>query len=560
MRSGSVEREGDRLSSMICLLHGWLLEGSGSNLWTRSMITALAKSGETVHLVCQENHPDRYDAIAEAYKHTLAGTVETKLQRDTSFPGKTILHQPEIGNTLPVFVKDKYEEFDNVVPMIELPDDAIELYIQRNVEVVRRIVTEHEISAIHANHAVLMSVVAQRVSRETGIPYAVMPHGSDIEYAVKKDERFKRYASSALADARRIFVIGNEMRARVSTVFSNVPDIESRFTELHLGVDASQFEPVAMDRRPGNIAHLERALAGMPRGKTPNQLLEMSQSASGTLDKQSLKSLFENAARYDGKLPDTDVEQKLGTVDWTRDPVLLFTGRTISPKGIQSVVAALPLILEQRPDLRLIIVGHGPLREPMEAMIKALQSGDRALVRNIVAWGRWLEGSPEGEQVDEDLADVTRFFDTLARNGETERYFESARHRIKPDTVIFTGYLTHNELRFLFPCADVGVFPSVVREAGPLVFLEALASGCFPLGTYFGGMAASIDSVTRGLPGEVHETMKLDLNHTVTDLVASVPSALTLSPEYKETFARVARERYDWTSVAKTFREELYGV
>ena len=186
---------------MICLLHGWLLEGSGSNLWTRSIITALAKSGDTVHLICQENHPDRYEAIAEAYMHTLAGDVVTKLQRDTPYPGKCILHQPEIGDTLPVFVKDRYEEFDNVVPMIELPDDQIELYIQRNVAVVTKVVREHHISAIHANHAVLMPVIAQRVSRETGIPYAVMPHGSDIEYAVKKDDRFKRYASSALSDA-----------------------------------------------------------------------------------------------------------------------------------------------------------------------------------------------------------------------------------------------------------------------------------------------------------------------------------------------------------------------
>jgi hypothetical protein len=33
---------------MICILHGWLLEGSGSNLWTRSIVTALAR---IVHLV-----------------------------------------------------------------------------------------------------------------------------------------------------------------------------------------------------------------------------------------------------------------------------------------------------------------------------------------------------------------------------------------------------------------------------------------------------------------------------------------------------------------------------
>ena len=524
------------------------------------MITALARSGETVHLVCQENHPDRYPAIAEAFKHTLTGKIETKLERDTPFPGKCILHQPEIGPTLPVFVKDKYEEFDRVVPMVELSDEEIELYIERNVEVVLRVVTGHEISAIHANHVVLMPVVAQRVSARTGIPYAVMPHGSGIEYAAKKDERFHRYASSALTDARRIFVIGSEMRTRVSSVFAGVPALESKFTELHLGVDASQFAPVDTHERAGNIALLEKSLAGVPRGKKTVQSAEMLREVSGAVQRRELKSLFENGSRYDGKSPDADVEQKLRSIDWDHDPVLLFTGRIISPKGIQSVVAALPFILEQKPDLRLIVVGHGPLREPMEAFVKGLQSGDIALVRNITAWGRWLEGSPEGVEATEDLTELTHFFDRLRESNDEDRYFETARRHIKRDTVIFTGYLTHEQLRFLFPCADVGVFPSIVREAGPLVFLEALASGCFPLGTYFGGMAVSIDSVSRGLPPEVGERMKLGLNDTVKDLIEHVPRALELGPVHKHALARVARDRYDWTSVATTLREQLRAI
>lgn len=545
---------------MICLLHGWLLEGSGSNLWTRSMVTALAKSGETVHLVCQENHPDRYEAIAEAYRYTLAGKVETKLQRDTPYQGKCILHQPEIGDTLPVFVKDRYEEFDHVVPMIELPDDEIELYIRRNVEVVRQVVRQHDISAIHANHVVLMSVVAQRVSSETGIPFAIMPHGSGIEYAAKKDERFKRYASSALTDASRIFVVGAEMRTRVSATFTDVPDIEAKFTELHLGVDASQFEPVSTSERPVNIARLEASLKEIPRGKTSQQSLELRESASGILGRNELKAIFDDGARYDGKSPDADVEEKLRTVDWIRDPVLLFTGRIISPKGIQSVIAALPLVLEQKPDLRLIVVGHGPLREPMEALVNGLRCGDDALVRNIIAWGRWLEGSPEGVEATEDLVELTRFFNDLEQKGELQHYLEAAQRLLKPHTVIFTGYLTHHELRFLFPCAQVGVFPSIVREAGPLVFLEALASGSFPLGTYFGGMAASIDSVSQGLPAEVGATMKLGLDDTVSDLIRNIPRAFDLGPSCKHALAKVARERYDWMSVAKTLREELRSL
>jgi glycosyltransferase involved in cell wall biosynthesis len=545
---------------MICLLHGWLLEGSGSNLWTRSIVTALARSGETVHLVCQENHPDRYEAIAEAYRHKLDGSVETRLQRDTAFPGKCVLHQPELGETLPVFVKDKYEEFNRVVPMIELPDDEIESYIERNVDVVLRIVREHEIAAIHANHVVLMAVVAQRVSRETGVPYAIMPHGSGIEYAVKKDERFRRYASSALAESRRIFVIGSEMRTRVSAVFADQPGIQSKFVELHLGVDGSQFEPVMKSQRIDNITRLANSLEGMSRGKSPQQSAALREKATGSLDRNALKSLIDDNARYDGKLPDADLEQKLRAIDWNADPVLLFTGRIISPKGIQSVVAALPLILEQRPDLKLVVVGHGPLREPLELFVAALQSGDRGLVRKIVAWGHWLEGSPEGADSTEDLGELTRFFTGLSQKGEEDRYFELGQNLIRSGTVTFAGYLTHNELRFLFPCADVGVFPSIVREAGPLVFLEALASGCFPLGTYFGGMAASIDSVSKGLPLEVGATMKLGLDRTVEDLITQVPRALDLGTRWKETLVNVARDRYDWVSVAKTLRVELLGL
>src|SRR4029078_8684936 len=112
---------------MICILHGWLLEGSGSTLWTRSIITALARAGETVHLVCQENHPDLYEAIGEVWRYDPSGNREQTLMREVPFSGQCILHQPWIGETLPVFVWDKYEQYSRVVPMIELPDEELEL-------------------------------------------------------------------------------------------------------------------------------------------------------------------------------------------------------------------------------------------------------------------------------------------------------------------------------------------------------------------------------------------------------------------------------------------------
>jgi glycosyltransferase involved in cell wall biosynthesis len=250
----------------------------------------------------------------------------------------------------------------------------------------------------------------------------------------------------------------------------------------------------------------------------------------------------------------------MAAIDWEKDSTLLFVGRIIAWKGIQSLIAALPVAIAKEPGLRTIVVGHGPLREAMEVMVWALREGRRDLIDLIVDRGRAIDGSTDADTGNETLDDVRDFYDQLASRGELDAYFALARRVLRPDSVIFTGYLTHNELRHLFPCCDVGVFPSVVRESGPLVFLEALASGCFPLGTYFGGMKASIDAVGEELPAEVSQVMKLDPKNTVRDLTTKIPQALNESPRYRETLSRVARENYDWSSVAKTFLRELNAL
>ncbi len=561
---------------MLCILHGWLLEGSGSNLWTRSVVRSLCRRGEVVHLVCQENHPERYDFIASAHTYELNGSVTTILERESPYPGRCILHKPALGATLPVFVTDKYEEYARVIPLVDLSTEEVEAYVARNVEILLRIAGANDITVIHANHAVMMPVVAQRVEESTGIPFTVMPHGSDIEYAVKKDDRFLRYASSSLEAAQRIFVIGDEMRERVHKVFNEIPSLEGKLRDLHLGVDTAEFEPVTRSGRQGHVAHLLAAIAPLPRGKSASQETSFLAALENARTLDDLRVAIAPAARYDDKRPDELAERKLAEIDWPSASTLLFVGRLIAWKGIQSLIAALPLVLERNPLLRTVVVGHGPLREPMEALVWALQHGRRDLVEAIISNGRYLDGSADHADRAEDsdgehnpvgaqsgsaaLTDVAAFLAKLSARGELDRYFEIARQHITDGSVVFTGYLTHTELRYLFPCCDVGVFPSVVREAGPLVFLESLASGCFPLGTYFGGMKASIDAVGAYLPAGAGDMMKLDPNNTVADLVIKLPLAIEEGPLHKDTLSRVARDDYDWSSVSQTFLAELRAI
>ena len=92
-----------------------------------------------------------------------------------------------------------------------------------------------------------------------------------------------------------------------------------------------------------------------------------------------------------------------------------------------------------------------------------------------------------------------------------------------------------------------------------MVFLEALASGCFPLGTYFAGMAASIDSVTQYLTPEDAQVMRISHNQTelVADIAKKAVEALKICDKYKNILREVAVSKYDWSSIALKFRTKL---
>ena len=444
---------------MICFLHGYLLEGSGSNLWTRSIIQSLCRAGHTIHLVCQEPHPERYDFIAEAHVYRMNGDVVTSFARAVPYAGRCIMHKPELGDTLPVYVWDKYEEFARVVPMVDLPTAEIEAYLARNVDVVRRVVAEYDITVIQANHLVLMPVVAQRV----GVPYVIMPHGSALEYAVRPDARFQAYARDALRAARLLLVSSDELAERVRALFADVlPEIR----EIRVGVDTASFHPVERARRPDNIEIAVRLLADTPRSDDP-----------------------------DVKLPDPDAIAKLRAIDWVNGQTIIYVGRLIEEKGVHHLVDAMPEILARCPRAQLIVAGHGPLRE---------------------------------------------------RLAQTPRTY-------------FLGYLTHRELSWIMPCCDVGVFPSLVKESGPMVFLEALSSGCFPIATYFAGAKNKIDTVAPHL-GEDARFMKLRVDRVAEDMVPAVTGALAASDRHAQTLRRIAEEEYDWQPIAMKLARTLEAV
>lgn len=540
---------------MNCLLHGYGLTGSGSNLWTRSVARALCQNGHTFHVKCQESDPGGLDFVTAAYAYDPGGRAELLFERPVDYPGGCIMHRPAL-DLLPVYVRPpRGDTYLRAIP--DMDDEAIEAYLRRNVQVLKHIVQNHGVSALHANHVVLMSVVAQRVARELGIPYAIMPHGSAIEYVVRKDERMKEAAAAALSDCQRIFVLSDEIRERLHQVFPSLPDAGERMRPLRVGVDTEQFKLVERSGRPRSIDRLKLAVAEEARGKSPAQTRQLFDGLSDAMRKEELLGLIEATTGYTAKAPDADLEDKLDTIDWVDGDIVGFVGKLIGFKGLQSIITAFPAILEERPGARLVVTGRGPLREAMESLVWALANGQRALARNIARWGGELEGEPS-----QPFEAVHHFFESRASAGTLDAYFDAAERNLTTRHVVFTGYLDHQALCHLYPCWDVAIFPSMVAEAGPMVLVEALASGSYPMGSNHSGIKYNLDIVADNLPGDDARPMRLGPEPAtiVEDIIANTPQALAIRGKYRDELRQAAVEKYSWTRIAEDLARELQDM
>ena len=155
----------------VLIFHGYLLRGTGSNVYNASLATALARLGHEVHLVCQDRDPES------------AGLA---------LDGITI-YNPDIGRVLPVYVADRYEGFD-AKPFLTCTDEELEAYIDANAAAVRDVAARARPDVALANHLVMGPLILARALGDD-VPYAVKIHGSAQEYVVKPDpERFGPYA------------------------------------------------------------------------------------------------------------------------------------------------------------------------------------------------------------------------------------------------------------------------------------------------------------------------------------------------------------------------------
>jgi glycosyltransferase involved in cell wall biosynthesis len=192
----------------ILLWHGYLLGGTGSNVYTRALAREWSHLGHEVTIVCQERHPERYDL------------------------GGANVVVPELPDgLLPVFVLDEYEGLEARL-LQDLTPVEREAYVEANAHALRAL---EPAAFVFANHVLL----GGPVGLASGARYVVKAHGSELEYSMRGRPELARWGAESLAGADAVYVGSEHIRAVLEDVVGHV----DRVLEVPPGVDVDEFVP-----------------------------------------------------------------------------------------------------------------------------------------------------------------------------------------------------------------------------------------------------------------------------------------------------------------------------
>jgi glycosyltransferase involved in cell wall biosynthesis len=204
----------------VLIFHGYMLRGTGSNIYNVNLAPALARLGHEVHLLCQD--------------------------REVKIRGVQI-HNPDIDGLLPVYVKDPYPGFE-VKTFPEMSEAELDRYIDANVAAVREVAEQAGgIDAALANHLVMGPAI---LARAGVAPFAAKIHGSALEYTVKPHPRFLPYAYEGMKAARGVLVGSAHTGESLWAALPDLPGLKAKTRLGPPGVDVEEFAPIERGRDP----------------------------------------------------------------------------------------------------------------------------------------------------------------------------------------------------------------------------------------------------------------------------------------------------------------------
>src|SRR6478735_1522226 len=154
----------------ILLWHGYLLGGTGSNVYTRALAREWSRAGHEVIVVCQERDPEQFE-----------------------LGGASVVTPDLPGRRLPTFVLDRYAGLEPKLLQDFTPDE-LDAYVEANAAALRALLPA---DLVFANHVLLGAPVGVA----TGAPFRVKAHGSELEYSMRGRPRLEQWGRETLAQA-----------------------------------------------------------------------------------------------------------------------------------------------------------------------------------------------------------------------------------------------------------------------------------------------------------------------------------------------------------------------
>jgi glycosyltransferase involved in cell wall biosynthesis len=517
------------LPNRILIFHGYLLAGTGSNVYNARLAKALVGLGHEVHLFSQDRHPERQPFV-DAVGTWGGGELEVRVLRE---PVRCTVYRPAIGGLLPVYVEDRYEGIA-ARAFARCSEAEIDAYLAANVKAVVEVCERVGPQLALANHLIMGPVVlARALAASGGTPYAVKVHGSALEYTVKADlERFLPFAREGLERAAAVLV-GSRHTAQSLWAAMNDPTLQARTRLGPPGVDVEHFGPREAQAAAAGVRALARQLSAGPDvqagaaepARRPGAESDAPAGVAGQEPEQQSAFARDDAA----------AGRALARVDPERDRLVAFVGKLIVNKGVDLLLAAWPAVLARFPDARLVVVGFGEDRAWLERLLGTLASGD--LERAQDGAGRHLRAFLGG-----------------LRGPAREQYLAAAR--ALGERALFIGRLDHEELVELLPACEALVVPSTFPEAFGMVAAEAAACGALPVSAAHSGLAEVSAALAQRIPAQAAAWLSFVVDDgavaaLAARLVAWLGADLALRERTRAGLVAAVREQWSWQSVAE---------
>jgi glycosyltransferase involved in cell wall biosynthesis len=343
-------------------------------------------------------------------------------------------------------VVDPYEGFDDVRRFVDLADAELEAYLDANVTALRIAHDAHHPDAVFTGHIVPGAVIGRR-ALGTGWHVAKI-HGSDLEYAIRPQQRYRGLAREGLGGARAVVGPSAEVVGRCAEL---VGGIDAPTRVVPPGVDVTAFRPRPRAEALREVADLLDGDPATSRGRPAS----MDREVERALAARDLGSIDAIGERYDEHVPESAAPEGLRRLASNNAPIVGYLGKLIPQKGVDLLLQAHALL--RRP-ARALVVGFGSHRERLAALTIALRAGDLDAID-------WLAGKGT-LAIDPALAPSPGRAD-----------------------VTFTGVLDHRYAPDAVAAMDVQVVPSIVPEAFGMVAVEGAAAGALPVVARHSGLA-----------------------------------------------------------------------